>query len=94
MAVADSALDREALAYARGLLRAPLPRENLWAVLASALFCAAAALAFAFAMVIAPPAVTSHLALEPEVQAPEQAPAVTEAPPSQAAEKTTEKAVP
>ncbi len=70
MAIADSALDREALAYARGLLRAPQPRENLWAVLGAALLCAAAAMAFAVAMVMAPPAVTSHLALEPEPAAP------------------------
>lgn len=86
MDVADSALDREALAYARALLKPPLPRENLWAVLASALFCAAAALAFAFAMVIAPPAVTSHLALEPEEPAPSSA--TPEAEPAQASEKS------
>lgn len=60
----DSTLDREALAYARGLLKPRVVRENLWAVLGAAAFAAVSALAFATAMVLAPPLTTSHLALE------------------------------
>ncbi len=64
MAVADSAIDREALAYARALLKPPLARESPWPVLGAAGLCAVAALAFAFAMVVAPPATKSHLVIE------------------------------
>lgn len=64
MAISDSAIDREALAYARALLKPPLVRENLWGVLAAAAFAAVSSLAFATAMVMAPPVTTSHLALE------------------------------
>ncbi|MBP7704392.1 MAG: hypothetical protein KA105_03770 [Caulobacter sp.] len=72
-ALANSALDREALAYARGLLKAPIQRENLWGTLAAAAFAAVSALAFATAMVLAPPLTTSHLALE-DAPAPAAAP--------------------
>ncbi|MDP1631466.1 MAG: hypothetical protein Q8L66_08615 [Caulobacter sp.] len=67
MAIADSAIDHEALAYVRALLKPPLVRESVWATLAAALFAAISALAFAFAfaMVMAPPVTTSRLALEP-----------------------------
>lgn len=64
MAVADSAIDREALAYARALLKPPLVRENLWAAIGAAALAAVSALAFATAMVMAPPVTTSHLQLE------------------------------
>ena len=66
MANADSVLDHEALAYAKGLLKPPLERENLLGALGAALFAAVAALGFAVAMVMAPPVTTSKLALEPE----------------------------
>ncbi|MBI5941603.1 MAG: hypothetical protein HY859_14390 [Caulobacterales bacterium] len=66
MANADSVLDHEALAYAMALLKPPLERENLWAALGAALFAAVSALAFAVAMVMAPPVTSSKLALEPE----------------------------
>ena len=65
MATTDSVLDREALAYARALLKPPLKRENLLGALGAALFAAIAALGFAVAMVMAPPVTTSKLALEP-----------------------------
>lgn len=65
MANADSVLDHEALAYAKALLKPPLERENLWAALGAALFAAVSALAFAVAMVMAPPVTSSKLALEP-----------------------------
>lgn len=64
MAVADSALDREALAYARALLKPPLVRESPWPVLGAASLCAIAALGFAYAMIVAPPTTKSHLVIE------------------------------
>lgn len=64
MANADSVLDHEALAYARALLKPPLEKESVMAALAAALFAAVSALAFAVAMVMAPPVTTSKLALE------------------------------
>ena len=66
MANADSVLDHEALAYARALLKPPLARENLLGAVGAALFAAVSALAFAVAMVMAPPVTSSKLALEPE----------------------------
>jgi hypothetical protein len=71
MPQADSVLDHEALAYARALLKPPLEKENLVAALAAALFAAVSALAFAVAMVMAPPVTTSRLALEPETSSTE-----------------------
>lgn len=65
MANADSVLDHEALAYARALLKPPLERENLLGAVGAALFAAVSALAFAVAMVMAPPVTSSKLALEP-----------------------------
>lgn len=65
MVNADSVLDHEALAYARALLKPPLEKESVLAALAAALFAAVSALAFAVAMVMAPPVTTSKLALEP-----------------------------
>ncbi len=53
------------MAYAKGLLKAPLEKDSLLAALAAALFAAVSALAFAVAMVMAPPVTTSRLALEP-----------------------------
>ena len=69
MAVADSALDPEALAYARGLLKPPIQRENLWGVLAAAAFAAVSALAFATAMIMAPPVTSSHLVIDEQLDA-------------------------
>lgn len=66
MAVADSAIDHEALAYARGLLKPPIRRENLWGVIAAAAFAAVSALAFATAMIMAPPVTSSHLVIDGE----------------------------
>jgi hypothetical protein len=64
MAASDSALDPEALAYARGLLKPPIVRENLWGVMAAAAFAALSALAFATAMIMAPPVTSSSLVME------------------------------
>ena len=71
MAQADSVLDHEALAYAKALLKPPLPRESLLGALGAALFAAIAALGFAVAMVMAPPVTTSKLALEPDTSSSE-----------------------
>ncbi len=48
------AIEPEALAYARGLLKPPAPRERLWPVMAAAAFWAMASLALAFAMLVGP----------------------------------------
>lgn len=68
MAHADSAVDHEALAYARALLKPPLEKDGVLPALGAALFAAVSALAFAVAMVAAPPVTTSRLALEPATQ--------------------------
>lgn len=54
----DSALDTEAVARARALLRAPVRPERLWPAVAAAALLAASALGFATAMVLAPPLVS------------------------------------
>jgi len=59
----DSTLDNVALGRARALLRAPEPRQRMWPVLAAAAFAAISALAFATAMVMAPPVVTQHVVI-------------------------------
>jgi hypothetical protein len=50
------------MARARGLLKAPLKRERAWPALAAAALLAVSALAFATAMVMAPPLVSEHSA--------------------------------
>ena len=64
MDVADSALDRVAMAHARALLEPAARPERLWPTLAAAAFAAAAAMALATAMVLAPAVVTTHLPSE------------------------------
>ncbi|WP_269713397.1 hypothetical protein [Caulobacter sp. NIBR2454] len=61
MSVRQPAIDPAALAYARGLLKPPVERERVWPTLAAAAFAAICALAFAVAMVIAPPVVKEPL---------------------------------
>lgn len=56
-----SSLDADALARARALLEAPRPKERVWPVLAAASVLAISALAFAAAMITAPPVVSSHV---------------------------------
>jgi hypothetical protein len=56
-----SALDADAFARARALLEAPRRKERLWPVLAAAALLAVSALAFATAMIMAPPVVSSHV---------------------------------
>jgi hypothetical protein len=56
-----SALDADAFARARALLATPKRNERVWPVLAAAGLLAVSALAFATAMIMAPPVVSSHV---------------------------------
>jgi hypothetical protein len=62
MAMNDSALDPEATARIRGLLAPRTRTERMWPVLGAALLAALSALAFATAMILAPPVVSEHVA--------------------------------
>ncbi|MDH4387083.1 MAG: hypothetical protein QE280_16770 [Caulobacter sp.] len=64
MSAYDSALEREALAYARGLLKPPLRLDPAWPALAAMAGLAAAAIALAFAMLTAPPPGTHRVPVE------------------------------
>jgi hypothetical protein len=55
MPVNDSALQPEALAYARGLLKPPVASEPVWPVLGAMALLAISAIGLAFAMLTAPP---------------------------------------
>ena len=58
----DSALDPVQISYAKALLTAPSEEpERAWPALASAALAAVAALVLAFAMIAAPPVVSSHV---------------------------------
>jgi hypothetical protein len=61
MLTAMPALDADALARARSLLERPKRKERVWPVLAAALVLAISALAFATAMITAPPVVSEHV---------------------------------
>jgi hypothetical protein len=61
MATNDSALDADAISRARALLTPAPPRERMWPVLGAAAFFAVSALAFATAMIMAPPLITEHV---------------------------------
>jgi hypothetical protein len=62
MASPTSALDPDAMAQARALLERPRRKESIWPVLGAAGFLALSALAFATAMIMAPPLISEHLA--------------------------------
>ncbi|MDB5464076.1 MAG: hypothetical protein JWP28_2571 [Phenylobacterium sp.] len=62
MPPADSALDADEIARARGLLVRRKRPQRMWPVLAAAAFLAVSALAFATAMILAPPLVSEHVA--------------------------------
>jgi hypothetical protein len=51
---APVAIEPEAIAYARGLLKAPLPKDQTWAAIGAGALLAVASLALAFAMLTAP----------------------------------------
>ena len=62
MATTDSVLDPDQLARARALLARPERPQRMWPVLAAAAFLAISALAFATAMILAPPLTSQHVA--------------------------------
>ncbi|HEX4708887.1 hypothetical protein [Phenylobacterium sp.] len=62
MPTADSALDADQIARARALLVRRKRPERTWPVLAAAALLAVSALAFATAMILAPPLVSEHVA--------------------------------
>jgi hypothetical protein len=61
MATTDSSLDPHLTARIRRLLAPRRPKERMWPVLAAALLAAVSALAFAAAMIMAPPVVSEHV---------------------------------
>jgi hypothetical protein len=64
MPPADSALDADRIARIRALLVPRRAPQRVWPVLAAAAFLAVSALAFATAMILAPPLVSEHVAPE------------------------------
>ena len=62
MAMNDSALDPLETARIRALLAPRRRRERMWPVLAAAFLAAVSALAFATAMIMAPPVISEHVA--------------------------------
>lgn len=62
MTTAYSTLDADAIGHARALLKPPTRPQRLWPVLTAAAFLAISALAFATAMILAPPLVSQHVA--------------------------------
>ena len=60
MTADDSTLDTAATAEARALLEPPRRRERLWPVVLAAACLALASIAFAVAMIVAPPVVKEH----------------------------------
>jgi hypothetical protein len=62
MTTAHSALDADEIARARALLGPVKVRQRIWPVLTAAACLAVSALAFATAMVLAPPLVSQHVA--------------------------------
>lgn len=62
MAGIDSALDREEISRVRALLDASKRPERMWPVLGAAGLLAFSALAFATAMILAPPLTSEHVA--------------------------------
>jgi hypothetical protein len=61
MPFTESALDPSAMDRARSLLAAPKRTDRIWPVLAAAGFLAISALAFATAMIMAPPVISEHV---------------------------------
>lgn len=61
MAMTDSALKPDETARIRALLKPRRKKERMWPVLAAAFLAAVSALAFATAMIVAPPVVSQHV---------------------------------
>jgi len=62
MTTAHSALDADEIARARALLKPSKRSQRIWPVLTAAACLAISALAFATAMILAPPLVSQHVA--------------------------------
>jgi hypothetical protein len=62
MASSSSALDPDAMARAKALLVRPERKARMWPVLGAAGFLAVSAIAFATAMIMAPPLTSEHVA--------------------------------
>lgn len=61
MAMTDSALNPDEMKRIRALLTPKAKTERMWPVLAAALLAAFSALAFATAMILAPPVTSQHV---------------------------------
>jgi hypothetical protein len=61
MAITDSALNPEETARIRVLLQPRKQKERMWPLLGAALMAAVCALAFATAMILAPPVTHQHV---------------------------------
>ncbi|MDB5448281.1 MAG: hypothetical protein JWQ97_3598 [Phenylobacterium sp.] len=61
MAINDSALNPDETGRIRQLLAPRTKRERMWPLLGAALLAAISALAFATAMIMAPPVVSEHV---------------------------------
>lgn len=61
MAMNDSALNPEETARIRALLKPRKKTERMWPLLGAAFLAAVSALAFAAAMIVAPPVVSQHV---------------------------------
>jgi hypothetical protein len=57
----DSTLDPQQTARIRELLRRPPAKASMWPALGAAFFAAVSALAFATAMILAPPVISEHV---------------------------------
>jgi hypothetical protein len=62
MSMGDSALDPQQVARARALLKARVRKDPMWPALLAATALAITSVAFATAMVLAPPLQTEHTA--------------------------------
>ena len=69
MDLTDSCLDSVAIGRVRALLRPPTRRERVWPTVAAAGFAAISALAFAVAMVMAPPTLSRPIPSEGSISA-------------------------
>lgn len=61
MAITDSALNPDEIARIRAQLTPKAKKERMWPVLGAAFLAAVSALAFATAMILAPPVVSQHV---------------------------------
>ena len=67
MDLTDSCLDSVAIGRVRALLRPPTRRERVWPTVAAAGFAAISALAFAVAIVMAPPTLSRPVPAESSI---------------------------